>query len=900
MPPEVRERLAAEGPVAAGEQLVRHAEEMVRSRPGAAREWGESLAGSSFDDDVLTGCARWAAGVALYLAGDAGGAEPVLIDGIGRLRRADEAALADRASLVLVDLHAERSRIDRARRLARRLHRRFRDRGDRQRAAVALANLGSVEDAVDRVARARALWRRARRDLEPGSLRRLLTEANLATVAALEGRLREAARGLQGVADEARSQRLEGLALQAELNLAEVEFAAGAVDDALSLWQRVIAEAKESGNAAVEVAAGIDLAGAEAGLGDLRGAATRLEAVLPTAKDLGLDGEFGRGTRLAATIAAVRRGPGAWKLVEGRLSASTRGVEKDLLLIEVAQLDPACEPRQLERAARRLMRSGHLQRGRLGLAWAARRHLDRGRVGRARGLAREVLAVRGLAPWTRMLAQHVLGRSGVPPAMRFLLAAARSADAVHGRLAAAADRQAFLAVRADIYLDLLEALLARNRAADRRRALAVAGRLRSGWLLDELARRADRGNDPEVRRWQELRCRLAALLHEMEGAGEPRVRRSGLRLQTAIAALELDIRRAQTGLARRWPLPGCSARDGSVDELLAVLPAGDLFVEYLVMRDDLVVFQACRGTISATVVRGGAPALNRLLASVQFHIESAVWSGGGAGGAQRAALDDRLRSLGAALLGPVSLDGVERLWIAPHGGLFHVPWPAIYDAGGSHLVERLPFTLVPGAEAAAWLLRERSRRPRSIAVGGAVQQGLPLVEKELREMGTLHAGLTIDEPVTRRGFLELLGEHEMVHLAGHALFLDGLPAASGLRMSDGYVTVHDLAATRLAARFVSFGVCSGLRLGRDTGDRYAGFVLALMSGGVRTVVGPAAPVRDEVAFVFDLALHAALRESDDPQAAFRAAVAAVRDSDDRPAVWGSFSYWGDPRSWEAA
>jgi hypothetical protein len=117
-------------------------------------------------------------------------------------------------------------------------------------------------------------------------------------------------------------------------------------------------------------------------------------------------------------------------------------------------------------------------------------------------------------------------------------------------------------------------------------------------------------------------------------------------------------------------------------------------------------------------------------------------------------------------------------------------------------------------------------------------------------------------------------------------------------MSDGYVTVHDLAATRLAARYVSFGVCSGLRLGRDSGERYAGFVLALMSGGVRTVVGPVAPVHDEIAYSFDMTLHRLLQKSGDPQVAFSGAIASVRDLDPRPAIWGSFQQWGDPRSWE--
>jgi CHAT domain-containing protein len=166
------------------------------------------------------------------------------------------------------------------------------------------------------------------------------------------------------------------------------------------------------------------------------------------------------------------------------------------------------------------------------------------------------------------------------------------------------------------------------------------------------------------------------------------------------------------------------------------------------------------------------------------------------------------------------------------------------------------------------------------------------------DLAEVYPEATVVHTATREGFLDLLASNELVHLAGHAVFLDGLPFASGLRMSDGYVTVRDLAASRLAARFVSFGVCSGLRLGRERGQRHAGFVLALMNGGVRTVVGPVAPVRDEVAYEFDLALHIGLRASRNPGTAFRSAISAVRDLDPRPATWGSFSMYGDLRGWE--
>ena len=167
----------------------------------------------------------------------------------------------------------------------------------------------------------------------------------------------------------------------------------------------------------------------------------------------------------------------------------------------------------------------------------------------------------------------------------------------------------------------------------------------------------------------------------------------------------------------------------------------------------------------------------------------------------------------------------------------------------------------------------------------------------MRELARLVPHATVSKSTTRDRFLELLQSHDLVHLAGHAVFLDGLPFASGLRLSDGFVTVRDLAASRLTARFVSFGVCSGLRLGRQTDDRYAGFVLALMNGGVRTVVGPVAPVRDDVAHAFDVALHADLVASGDPGSAYRAAVRAVRGLDPSPATWGAFHVYGDIRSW---
>jgi len=208
---------------------------------------------------------------------------------------------------------------------------------------------------------------------------------------------------------------------------------------------------------------------------------------------------------------------------------------------------------------------------------------------------------------------------------------------------------------------------------------------------------------------------------------------------------------------------------------------------------------------------------------------------------------------------------------------------------------------VPGAGAVAGLLQDTPRRPARTAFGAAATDGLPLVSDEIRELARLAPGSAVIEATTRDEFLAMLSSYDTVHLAGHAVFLDGMPSASGLRLSDGYVTVHDLAATRLAASLVTFGVCSGVRVGDDLVDhRYDGFLRALLAGGVRTVVGAVSPLRDEVAFAFDLKLYRAFDRLGDPGAAFAAAVAAVRRDHPSPAVWGSFHLYGDHRVWSAA
>ena len=388
----------------------------------------------------------------------------------------------------------------------------------------------------------------------------------------------------------------------------------------------------------------------------------------------------------------------------------------------------------------------------------------------------------------------------------------------------------------------------------------------------------------------------------MEGQDEPRIRRFGIHIHRELQGLEGQLLETEAALARRWPglLPGSVGRPVS-KVLLERMPQNDLFVEYFLDARDLVVFIAWRGKLRVERVRNMAPEIRSLTASVRFHMDTATWREGPSSRSSASALRHRLRRLGDILLQPLPAEGWRGLWLAPHAELYHLPWAAMETENHPPLIDRAIFSLVPGAGVAAALLGERPRSPNRIAFGAASSAELPMVAEEVRELAQMIDTSVAIETTTRAEFINMLSSYDIVHLAGHAVVLDGIPSASGLRLSDGYVTVHDLAATRIAATLVTFGVCSGVRMGDDHLEhRYDGFLRSLLAGGVRSVVGAISPVRDDVAYSFDLEFYRGVRDLENPGDAFRLAVKALRRHDPNPATWGNFHFFGDHRPWSVS
>ena len=107
---------------------------------------------------------------------------------------------------------------------------------------------------------------------------------------------------------------------------------------------------------------------------------------------------------------------------------------------------------------------------------------------------------------------------------------------------------------------------------------------------------------------------------------------------------------------------------------------------------------------------------------------------------------------------------------------------------------------------------------------------------------------------------------DLVHLAAHGTFRADNPMFSSLRLADGPLSVHDFQRLARSPRIVVLTACSAARSGVYGGDELLGTSVALLALGVRSVVAPFLPVRDDATRTFAVDLHTALALGATPQA----------------------------------
>ncbi|MGA1017793.1 MAG: CHAT domain-containing protein [Phycisphaerales bacterium] len=447
-------------------------------------------------------------------------------------------------------------------------------------------------------------------------------------------------------------------------------------------------------------------------------------------------------------------------------------------------------------------------------------------------------------------------------------------------------RAAFSGRRLGAYEQLVLSLLARGGESAAAEAFEVAELARSRTLLERIGRRAEIAgdgpgagsedaidpSDPEIRglleKLQGLHARLSAEARDDQRSGLP------VRVRRELAEAEAELERR---LAARSAVGGSAARgrrsrvEGS--EWRRRLADDEAIVEYFEASGRWIAFVATRDRIEALPLELATGEVHDALDRFAFRSRRRLRANGPTPGARSIAVDSILSHLGSRLWGPVAgrLDGRRRVTVVPHGVLHGVPFAAL-DVGEGPLVAHHHLSIAPSV--AVWLsLREQAARreaPGRTVLVGVTDDAAPAVEDEIRGIAaaidptggpvatsdsrpSMPAVRSAAAPEVLCGceagadaVLDRLADPGvgMVHLACHGRFLPEAPHASGLRLSDRWVSVRDLMALPRTPSVVVLSGCETGGLSVRRGEEVLGLARTLLATGTRSVIASLWPVSD--------------------------------------------------------
>jgi len=457
------------------------------------------------------------------------------------------------------------------------------------------------------------------------------------------------------------------------------------------------------------------------------------------------------------------------------------------------------------------------------------------------------------------------------------------------------------------YRELLDLLVEQGCA---REAFTVAERMRARSLRETLQHgRVDlsAGLDAEKRQREHELEEAVAVANRKILAANGAANMSALQQERDEARLALrrfrsELYAAHPQLDRRRP------EAAPQQELLrpSIAP-GELVLELAVLDHATVLF----------VLRGEDVTVHRIAIS-KAALEQQI-------GAFISALEQRdlgyaahARALYDLLLGPVANEIAEAtdVRIVPDGAAWRLPFHALVDGGGKHLVERVSVAYSPSLA----LAMARSAAPRPAARGTLLAFGDPAVRTETAQatralfrdvnLGRLpdaasearaiarlygNANVRIGADALEAAFKEDAPAYRVLHLAAHSIVDDRAPMFSSIVLSssgknpleDGLLEAREIAGLDLHAELAVLSACETARGAVTAGEGVIGLSWAFLAAGVPTTVVSQWKVGSASTAELMIEFHRRLRGGRKAAEALRTAMLELR----RDPRWRHPFYW---------
>jgi CHAT domain-containing protein/ketosteroid isomerase-like protein len=358
-------------------------------------------------------------------------------------------------------------------------------------------------------------------------------------------------------------------------------------------------------------------------------------------------------------------------------------------------------------------------------------------------------------------------------------------------------------------------------------------------------------------------------------------------------------------------------------ELRARIPAGLVFVEFVVTDERTHAFILGRDTFAARSIAITREELDRKIASFATKLAG-----------RELAFRQDARELFALLLAPLQddLGGAEAICIVPDGSLWRLPFGALVDAKNRYVVERLSVSYAPsisiymsvgggddGRRDTLLSLADPRLSPHirtdfasfyRASEPGALPHAAREADALRRLYGDAHSAVFTGSSATESLAKARAGRYRIVHFATHAMLDDRNPMHSRLLLAqdrgtpedDGYLEAWEIARLELDADLVVLSACD-TALGKiGGGEGVIGMTWALFVAGARATVASqwkvssASTAELMIAFHRNLLAAAPASSSRKADALRRAQLELIRDSRyAHPFYWSAFVLVGDAR-----
>ncbi len=449
-------------------------------------------------------------------------------------------------------------------------------------------------------------------------------------------------------------------------------------------------------------------------------------------------------------------------------------------------------------------------------------------------------------------------------------------ESVRSQLRQERFRAGYIEDKHQVYVALVRLLL---KVGQDDQAFLFAEKLRARSYLDLLNRSLPPVGDVDLRRAEvELRERIRQLQRAIEQEGDrpqSQQRKQALDLfsselagaERAYQNLIDDLRGTEPAYATARALTVPSS-----EEVQRRLPVGTALVEYVVGEDSVAIFVLTADKLRTQVVPLRSADLHgkvELLRDLILRTDTADWRKPAA-------------SLYQSLIDPLEqsgwLEGIERLYVVPHGILHYLPFAVLLrnnEEGSSFLMEDYVLAYLPSATALVYRNGKDNNSEGTLLAMAPERSRLRYAQQEARSIAEFfppQPTVLVGSRATEDSFKTLAGRFRVIHLATHGYFNKLNPLLSGLELEpgdgeDGRLEVHEILGLRLQADLVTLSACdtalgSGYFAEVPAGDDFVGLTRAFLFAGSPSVLASLWEVNDRSTLRLMRSFYRHLRKSD--------------------------------------